>query len=251
VTVLKVLLAGESWFIYSVHQKGFDSFVTCEYGEGREWLESALKKAGIEVEYIPNHLAPTHFPLSKEELQGYQVIILSDIGSNTLLLHPRTVKYSEATPNRLELIKDYVAEGGGLIMYGGWMSFQGIEGKAHYKGTPIEEILPVILMEGDDRVEVPQGFSPRIVNSEHPILKNIPSDWPPFLSYNRLKAKENATLLAEYEGDTIFAVWEYGKGRTAAFAADIAPHGATKEFLEWEYFQKLWSNTIRWLAREL
>ncbi|MBC7217590.1 MAG: cytoplasmic protein, partial [Candidatus Caldatribacterium sp.] len=70
-------------------------------------------------------------------------------------------------------------------------------------------------------------------------------------SYNRLKLKEGATLLARYKEDPIFAVWECGKGRTAAFAADIAPHGATREFLEWEYFQKLWSNTMRWLAREL
>ncbi len=71
---MKVLFAGESWFVYSVHQKGFDSFATCEYGEGREWLESALKNEGIEVEYIPNHLAPIQFPLSKEELQKYQVV---------------------------------------------------------------------------------------------------------------------------------------------------------------------------------
>ena len=27
----RVLLAGESWFSYTVHQKGFDTFTTSEY----------------------------------------------------------------------------------------------------------------------------------------------------------------------------------------------------------------------------
>ncbi|MDK2896564.1 MAG: hypothetical protein PWP04_684 [Candidatus Atribacteria bacterium] len=248
---MKVLFAGESWFIYSVHQKGFDSFTTGEYEEGRKWLESALKNDGIEVDYIPNHLASVDFPTSLEELKKYNAVILSDIGSNTLLIHPDTFKKCLKTPNRLKLLKGYVQAGGGLIMFGGYLSFQGIEGKAHYKGTPIEELLPVNMVEGDDRVEVPEGFIPRIVNPNHPIVKGVPTEWPAFLSYNKLKAKPSATIIADHGDDAILTAWEYGAGRSIAFAMDCAPHGAPYEFLEWEYYGRIWSQAIRWLAKEI
>ena len=38
-------------------------------------------------------------------------------------------------PNALALIKEYVSNGGGLLMIGGYLSFTGIEAKANYK-TP-------------------------------------------------------------------------------------------------------------------
>ncbi len=57
------------------------------------------------------------------------------------MLHPDTWLRSKRTPNRLKLLKSYVEAGGGLIMVGGYLSFQGINGSARYHGTPIEEIL--------------------------------------------------------------------------------------------------------------
>ena len=247
---MKVLFAGETWFIHSIHQKGFDSFTTGDYGEGTKWLVQALKGSGIAVDHIPNHLASIHFPCTLEKLQAYQAVVLSDIGSNTLLFHPRTLNDSEATPNRLELLKEFVHQGGGLVMCGGWMSYQGIEAKANYRDTPVEELLPVRLMPGDDRVEMPQGFVPKIVGGDHPIFSGVPLDWPPFLFYNRLELKSGATLLAHYLDDPLFAVWDFGRGRSAAFAMDIAPHGTTTEFLEADYFQTLWSQLILWLAHD-
>ena len=246
---MKVLFAGETWFIHSVHQKGFDSFSTCEYGEGKKWLLEALVSSGIDVVHIANHLAPEIFPSTMNELSGYDVVILSDIGSNSLLFHPHTLKDSAEMPNRLKLLSEYVHEGGGLLMCGGWMSFQGIEGKANYHGSPIEAILPVNLYEHDDRAEIPEGFSPEFEDSGHPIIQGIPSKFPKFLFYNRLILKEGATCLARYQGDPVFAVWDCGAGRTAAFAMDIAPHGATKEFLEWKYFRPFWTQLIAWLSK--
>ena len=43
-------------------------------------------------------------------------------------------------------------------MCGGWMSFQGFRGMANYRGSQIEEVLPVNLYEGDDRVESTEGL---------------------------------------------------------------------------------------------
>jgi uncharacterized membrane protein len=246
---MRVLLAGESWFTYSVHQKGFDSFTTCVYEEGRQWLEKALQEGGHHVDYLPNHLAPAQFPTRLEELAGYGAVILSDIGSNTLLLHPRTLKLSERTPNRLGLIQEYVAGGGGLVMCGGWMSFQGIEGKANYRGTAIEEILPVDLLDKDDRVEVPEGFVPEFVEEDHPILAGVPTRWPAFLFYNRLRLKRGSTLLARRGADALIAMRPFGRGRTMAFAMDIAPHGSPREFLEWEHFPTFWNQAVQWVSQ--
>jgi hypothetical protein len=53
-----------------------------------------------------------HFPLTLEALQEWDAIILSDIGANTLLLHPDTWLKSRRTANRLTLLHDYVAGGG-------------------------------------------------------------------------------------------------------------------------------------------
>jgi hypothetical protein len=54
----------------------------------------------------------TDFPLTLEALRQWDAIILSDIGANTLLLHPDTWLKSRRTANRLTLIHDYVAAGG-------------------------------------------------------------------------------------------------------------------------------------------
>ncbi len=58
-------------------------------------------------------------------MQEWDAIILSDIGANTLLLHPDTWLKSRRTANRLTLLHDYVAGGGALMMIGGYYSFQG------------------------------------------------------------------------------------------------------------------------------
>ncbi|WP_332702472.1 glutamine amidotransferase, partial [Devosia sp.] len=86
----RVLIAGESWTVHSIHQKGFDSFTTTEYAEGVRWLKAALENAGWEVVYQPAHVAAREFPGTVEALAEYDCVILSDIGANTLLLHPDT-----------------------------------------------------------------------------------------------------------------------------------------------------------------
>src|SRR3990172_2113501 len=153
----RALIAGESWVTHSIHQKGFDSFTTTEYVEGVGWLRAAVEDGGWQGDYQPSHLAARDFPATAEALSQYACVILSDIGANTLLLHPDTFVRSKALPNRLEAIGDYVRRGGGLVMVGGYLTFQGIEGKARYHGTPVEEALPVEIDAHDDRMEVPQG----------------------------------------------------------------------------------------------
>lgn len=246
----KILIAGESWVIHSIHIKGFDTFTTSVYEEGVKWLREALEKAGYEVTFIPNHEAPEKFPWTLDEIGKYDAVLLSDIGSNTLLLSTETFSRSQMMPNRCELIKEYVRSGGALCMIGGYMSFAGIDGKARYGETAIGEILPVKVIDRDDRVELPQGVVPEIVAADHPILKDIPQDWPFFLGYNKTLSKEGGEVIATINGDPFIAVMKYGKGRTAAFTSDCAPHWGSLEFLQWEYYGKFWGNLMKWLTRE-
>ena len=40
-------------------------------------------------------------------------------------------------PNRLKLLRDWTANGGGLAMIGGYFSFQGIDGRARWHRTAV------------------------------------------------------------------------------------------------------------------
>ena len=70
---VRVLLAGESWTSHTTHVKGFDSFTTSEYAEGGAQLIEALERAGMQVTYLPNHVAARDFPTTVEALQHYDV----------------------------------------------------------------------------------------------------------------------------------------------------------------------------------
>ena len=84
--------------MHTIHQKGVDAFTTTAYGTGHQWLQGALEAGDWEVEHLPNHLAPEAFPTTMAELDGYDVVILSDIGSNSLLLSPDT--FERRSPRR-------------------------------------------------------------------------------------------------------------------------------------------------------
>lgn len=246
----KVLIAGESWMVHSTHVKGFDTFVTTEYGEGVRWLRDALEGAGYTVDFLPNHLAPTQFPNTAAELSQYAAVVLSDIGTNTLLLPPATFTRSERTPNRLQALREYVANGGGLIYVGGYMTFNGIDGKGCWGGTPVEETLPITMIPGDDRAEHPEGVVPTMVNADHPILAGIDGEWPFFLGYNRCIHKDDAEIVATINGDPFIATQAYGKGRTVVFTSDCSPHWGPPEFVNWSHYNRLWSQMVRWAARQ-
>lgn len=244
----KVLLAGESWIIHSVHMKGFDEFTTTEYGEGGQWLIDGLKAHGCEVNFLPNHLAPREFPMSLEALHAYDAVLLSDIGSNSLYLHPETFSGSKKTPNRLELLRQYVEDGGGLIMIGGYMSFSGINAVARYQRTPLASVIPAIMVDGDDRVEAPEGVQVDIHAPDHPIMTGLDGTWPHFLGYNQLKERPGTTVLARCGDDVFMAAGNYGKGRSLVFASDCGPHWGPPEFVNWKHYGRLWYQAVSWVA---
>lgn len=244
----KVLIAGESWMSFTTHVKGFDTFHTSVYEEGVQWIQKAIEEGGYEVDFIPNHLAPEKFPFTMEELNRYSVVILSDIGANTLLLAPDTFSKSIKKPNRCQLIKDYVLQGGALLMVGGYMTFSGIDGKGRWGQTPVQDVLPVTLMEADDRQEHPEGVKANVLR-EHEGLSGLPKDWPELLGYNKTVAKPDAELAVTVGGDPLVAFGSYGKGKSAVFTSDCSPHWAPPEFVSWNYYNRLWQSMLAWLTK--
>ncbi|MEH7382955.1 glutamine amidotransferase [Bacillus sp. JJ1533] len=244
---MKLLFIGESWVVHMIHTKGYDSFTSTKYEEGATYLLECLKEEGIEVTYMPSHEIQFKFPQTIDELLKYDGIVISDVGANTFLLQNKTFYQMEIIPNSLKLIRDFVKQGGGLLMIGGYLSFSGIEGKANYQNSPLTEVLPVELLDNDDRVEVPEGFSP-VTSQKHPITEEF-EEWPKLLGYNKFKAKENTLELLSYDNDPILVLGKYFDGKTAAFASDCSPHWGSLEFLNWENYSKFWANLVYYLKK--
>ena len=256
VTVKKrILLAGETWISAATHVKGFDQFYSASYHSGAEPLLKALAGGPFEVQHMPVHDCAAAFPLTMEQLRAYDAVVLSDIGANTLLLPPDVWLHGKPVANRLKLLRDWTAEGGGLVMAGGYLSFQGIDGKARWRRTAVEEALPVECLAYDDRIEVPEGFHPRITHTTHPIMKGIPREWPVLLGANEvtLRMRPSCELLAmlpeDQGGHPLLAVGEWQRGRTVAWMSDIGPHWAPADFVNWPGYKRLWHNILAWVTR--
>ncbi|CCN73208.1 glutamine amidotransferase [Vibrio nigripulchritudo] len=249
-TKKNVLLVGESWTTNESHTKGFDLFATATFKTGATDFLQQLEDSNYQITYMTNHEAQEGFPTELEELNIYDIVVLSDIGTNTLLLHPDTWAKSARTPNRLKLIKEYVLGGGALMMIGGYLSFQGINGAARYHGTPVEDVLPVTCLPRDDRVEVPEGFVAELV-ADHPVLSGVKDEeWPYLLGYNQVEAKEGATVLAVVPESQhpLLACQEFGRGRALVWTSDMAVHWVPEPFIAWSGYKRIWTNCFDWLT---
>lgn len=170
--------------------KGFDRFRTTGYEEGADVVLAALEPAGFAVTYVRGHEISARLPKTAEELDAFDVVVLSDIGSNSFLIPDETFLRSERSPNKLTVLGDHVGGGGGTL-----------------------------------------------------------ARWPSVLGFDRVVAKPGATVVARAGEDPLLVVGGYGGGRVAAFTADLAPHWAPPEFVEWAHCASLWTSILSWAAR--
>ncbi|MCB5200482.1 glutamine amidotransferase [Loktanella sp. TSTF-M6] len=253
----KVLLVGESWVSSSTHYKGFDQFGSVTFHTGHKRFMEGMKTGGYDVTHMPAHDAAADFPTTPDGLSDYDVIILSDIGANTLLLHPDVWLRGKRVANRINLLADWTAQGGGLIMIGGYFSFQGIDGKARWHKTSVEAALPVECMSSDDRMEIPEGCAPVVNMADHPILDGITGEWPYLLGVNEVKLKDAPevklilSLPETQRGLPLLATGQFGEGRTVAWMSDMSEHWLPPAFLEWDGYDRLFCNMIGWAARDI
>jgi len=251
----RVLLIGESWVTSATHFKGFDQFGSVTFHTGAEPLVECLQDSPFELVWMKAHEAVEQFPYESDALKQYDAFILSDIGSNSLLLPPEVWLHSRTVPNRLKLLRQCIEDGAGLLMCGGYFSFQGIDGKARWRRTPVEDALPVTCLPWDDRIEMPEGTCGKIVMADHPTMQGIEAEWPPLLGINEVELRDRddvqlvARLPDDQGGHPLLVVGEYGNGRSAAWTSDIGPHWLSPDFCTWSGYKQLWLNVLGWLTR--
>lgn len=252
----KVLYAGDSAIMAVLGLEGIEVFpLMDQIWDAGVHLKGALEAAGHTVTRMLSHEAYYHLPETAEALAEYDVLILSDIGHDTVMLYPGERRNAVPMgPNRMKEIVRYVQNGGGLAYIGGYFTYQGHHGQGRWYGTPVARILPVeILSLHDDRIETPEGARPRVLKPDHPILAGIPTDpMPMFMGYNKTHPRDRADLLAHIgdDDDPFLACWAVGKGRVLALTSDVAPHWGS-DFVRWAHYPQLWDQAIRWLGGEL
>lgn len=231
-----VLLIGETWVTLSFEIKGRNVLQDSNYEQAASYLVAALKSADADVEFVPCHEVSRKIPSTVEGLHAYDLVLLSDVGADTLQITP-AVAAGKTDVDRCRLLAEYVTDGGALGMIGGYMSFAGKYGAARYRHTALNDVLPVTISRADDRVEAPEGPRPRPTAS---MPESSPSEWPPILGYNRFEAEPDAEVWAKVRDDPFLVVGDHGSGSAFAFATDCAPHWAPENFLQWEYLPRLW-----------
>lgn len=187
---------------------------------------SARYLAGVMKHYrIPFDHVPTRRRFSGRSLRRrHRLFILSDYPSRNLSLSLQK-----------ELVQK-VREGAALLMIGGWSSFTGADG--HYRETPIGKILPVTLLKGDDRRNT-EGGAVVYPRRRHPLLKGLSFQTAPVIAgFNHLVPKPSAQVILEArkmlphypkvslekKSYPLLVFSNYGKGKVAALATDVAPH---------------------------
>lgn len=199
------------------------------------------------------------FPVTREELLGYDVVICSDISRGAF------------TKEQLDWTVELVAQrGGGFAMVGGITSF----GAGGWDQTVWDKLIPVDMTGGtigqgwlyhQFRVRVPQEAE------NHPIWRILPDPQqnrraldsiPVFGGTNYMqRLKPAATLLAVSATPIpnagimpIFACESYGRGRTFAFAPDTTADWGRFFESQWgeggdnRYYRRFWRNVVRWLS---
>ena len=193
------------------------------------------------------------FPRTRAELYKYQGIILGSIEANHF------------TPDQLRMINDFVNHrGGGLIMLGSQRSFA----EGGYAGTPVAEILPVVLTEdatggdGEEGYFTEVGVQTTRAGAAHAATQIAETEqasadrWaelPPITVVNPITdVKPGATtLLTSDDGELVILAYQrYGAGKTLAFPvqdswmwqmhADIPVDDQTHE--------TFWRRLLRWLV---
>ena len=203
--------------------------------------------------------------------KNYKAIVISDYPAGNF------------SDSQMEAIAEKVKNGTGFLMIGGWDSFVGSGGK--YNGTPLAEVLPVIMADADDRINC-SGPCLVVRNHSHQITDRLlfGADAPAIGGFNKLKVKKGCIEILSAQqfkvryskGSFVFSkgktspllvTGSFGNGNTAAFAADVAPHwigplvdwgdkriiakaDGGREIEVGNWYARLFINMIRWISKD-
>ncbi|MGD2134535.1 MAG: glutamine amidotransferase [Gemmatimonadales bacterium] len=192
------------------------------------------------------NMSPERFA---ERLEWADVIVFGDVETKCLLLHPHFFNRDKWSgtyitfPDRLELLKQWVRDGGHFHMLGGWYSFSGELGKGGWGRSLFHDVLPVVCREGDDLVESTAGYAVRAPGA-HPVLDGIRlEEFPPLLGFNQTALRDGADAILEIRAqDTwypLLAAHRFGGGKVSAFTSSASPHWGIN-LVTWNQYARLW-----------
>lgn len=193
------------------------------------------------------HMSPEEFD---ERLEWADTIIFGDVETKCLMLHPdffNRAKWDEkyvTFPDRFDLLRIWVEEGGHFHMNGGWLSFAGELGKGGWGRSRFKNVLPVNCNQHDDLIESTSGFNVRCRLPEHPSIQAINLDTiPPILGFNETSAKDSAEVVIEIENMDIWypllAEHNFKQGRVSCWTTSASPHWGIN-FMKWDQYQQFW-----------
>ncbi len=220
-------------------------------------LVQALKPI-TEVDTLANWELYRLEPGKLEEYLGQSnALIISDVEARCFHLYPsffdrsRREKKVVTFPDRLKLTKQWVADGGGLLMLGGWLSFSGVMGKGGWGRSSFADALPIDCLHVEDLMESSEGFTAEVLNSAHPVVKGLPwKSFPPIFGYNETRVKPDGEVLVRIKetGHPLVVVGEYGRGRILTYMSDPAPHWGIN-FELWKGYDAFWQQSLQWVNK--
>ena len=208
------------------------------------------------VDVPDNQLSLIPFPIDDiflEELKNFDVVFFDDFSHRAYF-----------NPVYLERVKDFVRDGGGLAMLGGFRSFD----SGGYAESALKDVLPVEL-DNKGRYQTQGTVRPVLTASGkvHPITRLLPDPkaneeaWakmPPLADLNQVRGARGETLLSASgdgaaTGSPLLTIGRFGKGRSLALMTD--------DVWRWNFIAvgnretpqnhlKLIRQAVRWLAQE-
>ena len=175
------------------------------------YLAAILRWAEIPFDHRPDQ-AP--IPRSWQR-RSYGLFILSDY---------RASSFSQSAVRWLT--HEVQEKGSGLLMIGGWASFTGLVGG--YAGHSLEKLLPVRCVPKDDRVHRAavlvgvHSVRPIVVCGYHRAQAKAGTETR--LHFQELASSGGRLILKKPRSALVYG--RAGRGRTAAFLTDCAPHWA-------------------------
>ncbi len=217
-----------------------------------------LRTAGQEMHVPERELSLIPFPVEQifdEKLHTFDVVVFQNFGYTDPQL---SISRYEGN------LEKYIHEGGALAMLGGDMAFG--TGRASFP-----RLMKAMPLEGTGTPAAEERFVARLTpeGARHPVTavaqgaRSAEAAWaalPPIPGANVTRAKEGATVLLDHptlqvEGKPapLLALWEYGRGRSLALATDASwfwAFPAQAEGVQERYYDRFWTNALRWLVRD-
>lgn len=195
------------------------------------------------------------FPKTREELFAYRGLILG------------SVEASFFTLDQLRIIEEFVSQrGGGLLVLGGRRALE----EGGYAGTPVENVLPLVLDAGDADTAFFQEVRvrPTPAGMAHPVTQLAGTaeasgeryaTLPPLSMVNPItRAKPGATVLLEGADENgedfiVLAYQRFGRGKAIGFPVQDSwiwqMHADVP--LEDMSHERLWRQLLRWLVADV